>query len=378
MRIGIDARSLTEHKSGIGQYLINILQCWQNGSDCHEYILYSNTKIAAEFQDPRFHLRQGQSRRSSLWCQFQLPFALRRDRIDVFWGSAYALPVWRFSIPAVMTVHDFVFRRYPDMLPFRVTAHLRAGMPFFLRSAEMVIADSYSTAKDLNEYYESLAGQVEVIHLAAHTRFHEKATTSSVEDVLGKYFLQKGYLLYVGTIEPRKGLDTILRAIDYCREAGKELSLVVIGQVGWKSDDILQLIDSLALQSRVRRLDFVEDADLPALYRGASLFLYPSVYEGFGIPVLEAMASGTPVISSNAASLPEVAGDAALYVEPDQPMQLARQILRCIDNTELLNTMQQKGRQQAEKFSWNETARRTLKVLEQVAGKTRNQGAMRN
>lgn len=373
MRIGVDARPLVAARTGIGHYVYHILEQLAEIDSHNEYYLYSHLPIPGEMPSFFRHVHAANTTKSHFWLQTKLPFWLRWDKIDLFWGGGYAAPLMGQLIgdwKTVVTVHDLVCRRYPDTLPWKLGAHMRMGIPAYMGVADRVIADSENTARDIEAFHGRLRDKVTVIPLAAGTNYFADMADSEVRAVLDRYGLQAGYLLYVGTIEPRKGVDTILQALAQMQRNGETFpTLVLAGKNGWKTEGIMSLPDRLGLREQVRFLDYVADRDLPALYRGAKLFLYPSFYEGFGLPVLEAMASGTPVITSWASSLPEVAGDAAAYVDAGDTAGLAQTIGQCLKDDALLDHYRNAGRAQAARFSWRQTAERTLQVFEECGRK---------
>lgn len=372
MRIGVDARPLVAARTGIGHYVYNILEQLAEVDTRNEYFLYSHRPVPGELPDFYRHVRAAGTNKSHFWLQTSLPVWMRQDRIDLFWGGGYAAPLLGPAIrqwKTVVTVHDLVCRRYPETLPWKLGTHMRLGIPAYMGIADRVIADSENTARDIEAFHGRLRRKVMVIPLAAGRNYFAELPDEHVQAVLERYSLEPGYLLYVGTIEPRKGVDTILQALALMKGHGMQTpQLVLVGKNGWKTSGIMTLPDSLDIRQQVHFLDYVADEDLPALYQGAKLFLYPSFYEGFGLPVLEAMASGTPVITSRSSSLPEVAGDAAAYVDAGDVAGLARTIEECLKSESLLEHFRKAGKVRANSFSWRRTAERTLQVFEECGG----------
>lgn len=367
MKIGIDARMFLNPKTGVGQYVANLLRAFAEVGPENEYYLYAPRPFKLSLPEGPFYMRIIPSRRSLWWMQVVLPRFLVQDGIDLYWGGNYAVPFLPRRIKKVVTLHDFVYKKYPGTLPVRTALHLRVALPLYLRSCHHVLVPSQNTAIDLQETYRFPGEKITVVHLAAGSAFFNKMEEKEVQDVLAKYNLSKGYLLYVGAVEPRKGVDTILKTLGVYRERNSECPfLVIAGPLGWKTKKIVSLVSELDLEKTVRFLGYVPDEDLPALYKGASIFLYPSLYEGFGLPVVEAMASGVPVITSRAASLPEVAGDAALFVNPGDEKELSMQLEKLLQDPVLRQEMGRKGKAQAERFSWLQTAKKTLQVFNAV------------
>ena len=279
---------------------------------------------------------------------------------DVFHATWHLLPRLRDPV-SVMTLYDLSFALFPE-------THLRVLrwssnvlVPRFLRTCDRVIAISESTKRDAVRLYGIPEDKIIVIHLAAEDRFRP-AAPGRVAEVRDRFGLPPRFLLYVGTIEPRKNLDALLGALLRLKGQRREVPLVVAGRLGWLYDGFLTKIRSLGLENLVLLPGFVPDDDLPALYTAAEAFVYPSMYEGFGIPVLEAMGCGTPVLCSNASSLPEVAGDGGILLPPGDPAAWAEAISRLMESTALRGELRERGFRQASRFRWEETARRTWEV----------------
>lgn len=308
--------------------------------------------------------KRGWSTAAALSSYLGIPMDRFVGEADLFHATWHLLP--RLRTPAsVMTLYDLSFALFPE-------THLRvlrwssnALVPRFLRACDRIIAISESTKRDAVRLYGIPEDKIVVTHLAAEDRFRP-ADPDRVAEVRGRFGLPPRFLLYVGTIEPRKNLDVLLGALLHLKGQGREVPLVVAGRLGWLYDGFLAKIRSLGLESLVFLPGFVPDDDLPALYTAAEVFVYPSVYEGFGIPVLEAMGCGTPVLCSDASSLPEVAGDAGILLPPGNPAVWAEAIARLTESTTLRCELRERGFRQASRFRWEETARRTWEVYRAV------------
>jgi glycosyltransferase involved in cell wall biosynthesis len=237
-------------------------------------------------------------------------------------------------------------------------------MPRFLKAADAVIAISECTREDAIRLYSVEDSKIQVIYAGVSPRFHP-LPAGEIDSVRQKYRLPEQSLLFVGTIEPRKNLDMLLSAVHSLHKSGFGLELVIVGKKGWRSESFFKKRRDLGLEKHVRLAGLVPEEDLPAIYNAASLFVFPSIYEGFGLPVLEAMACGAPVVCSNTSSLPEVAGDAAYQVNPLDEEEFSGAINRVLHDADLRRSMRERGFAQAAKFSWEETARQTLAVYHQ-------------
>ena len=308
--------------------------------------------------------KRGWSAAAALSSCLGIPMDRFVGEADVFHATWHLLP--RLRTPAsVMTLYDLSFALFPE-------THLRilrwssnVLVPRFLRACDRVIAISESTKRDAVRLYGIPEDKIVVTHLAAEDRFRP-ADPDRVAEVRDRFGLPARFILYVGTIEPRKNLDVLLGALRRLKGQGREVPLVVAGRLGWLYDGFLAKIRSLGLESLVLLPGFVPDDDLPALYTAAEAFVYPSVYEGFGIPVLEAMGCGTPVLCSDASSLPEVAGDAGILLPSGDPAAWADAIGRLMEDTALRSELRERGFRQSSRFRWEETARRTWEVYSAV------------
>jgi glycosyltransferase involved in cell wall biosynthesis len=239
------------------------------------------------------------------------------------------------------------------------------------RKADRIIAVSENTKKDLIKFYGIMPEQVKVIYLGVDKNF-SFVKKENDDGVLRRYNLKPGYILNVGTLEPRKNIVRLLEAYRLiAADLSRAPQLVIAGGKGWLSEDINKRIDSLGLKAKVILTGYVPDDDLPSLYRGAALFVYPSLYEGFGLPPLEAMASGVPVVSSNTSAIPEVVGKAGLLVDPCRTDEIARAVIMALEDVGLRDRMKNEGLKRSGRFSWENTAKKTIALYEEVLRGTR-------
>ncbi len=293
---------------------------------------------------------------------------------SLYHAAEHLLPYLRR--PTVMTVHDLIFERYPEHHTLRNRLFLKVAMPLFIKAADTIIAVSQHTKRDLIELYRAPADKLQVVYEGVDPEFRP-SDPAVVQRVRQQYSpgtndTVRPYLLMVGTLEPRKNHAAAMRALARLKARGFPQRLLVVGGRGWLFEPIQKLVAQLGLNEDVTFAGYVPAADLPALYAGADCVLLPSLYEGFGFPVLEAMACGTPVVSSNVSSLPEVAGDAALLVAPLDDEGLAAAIQRVLTEPELAATLRTTGIVQAAKFRWETCAQATVEVY-QATRKRRTQ-----
>jgi len=301
-----------------------------------------------------------------LWEQVQVARLTRQLGLDLLHGFAYALPV-AVAIPTVVTVHDLTFLRFPHAFPRSKQQYLSRMTSFSCRRARVVIADSHATARDLTSLLGIPDEKIQVIYPGADARYRP-LPRAEVEAWRKRKSLPEQFILMVGTLEPRKNHLGLIEAYARYRTLARHpLPLFIGGGKGWHYQQIFVRVQALGLEKDVHFLGFVPWEDLPWLYNAATLFVYPSYYEGFGLPVVEAMRSGLPVITSTASSLPEVAGQAALTIDPDDPDALAQAIWRVTESEpERLDAMRAQGLAQARRFQWQETARQTARVYARI------------
>ncbi len=269
------------------------------------------------------------------------------------------------DLPTVLTVHDVVFHHLPDCHRPLNRWYLRRTMPLYCRRATHIIAVSETTRRDLIRLYNLPEEKITVVYEAAHRRFRPQSP-EMIEVARVRYHLPETYLLYVGTIEPRKNLTRLLRVWTKLYQAGEAPPLVIVGARGWLADDFFAALEQCPVRHAVHLTGYVNEALLPAVYAAATAFIFPSLYEGFGLPPLEAMACGTPVACSNTSSLPEVVGEAALTFDPTDEEAMADAIRRLIGDDELRAELRERGRKQAARFTWKRTAHQTLAVYRDV------------
>ncbi len=271
------------------------------------------------------------------------------------------------GVPTVLTVHDLIFRRYPSHHKPLNRWYLNATMPLFCRRATHIIAVSQQSKRDVIEAYGIASDKITVIYEAADPRFGPQPP-EIVAAVRQRYGLPERYLLFVGTIEPRKNLGRVLAVFERLRAEGLTDALVIVGKRGWLYDDFFARLEGSPAKDAVIFPGFVPDADLPAVYAGAQVMAFPSEFEGFGLPVLEAMACGTPVVCSATSSLPEVAGEAAILVDPLDTDALTAALQCVLREPALAADLRARGLTQAASFSWDRAAEETLAVYGRLMG----------
>ena len=308
----------------------------------------------------------------SLLEQLTVPFALRRARIDLFHAPHYVVSPLT-SCPMVVTIHDCIHLRFPQYLPNRAAhVYALAMMTMAARRARRILTVSHASKEDILRYLKVPAAKIEVIYNALDERLATPPAEEEVTRVRERFQLRSSFILYAGNIKPHKNVDRLIEAFAILRrKRGDDLKLLIIGDEISKYPNLRRLVHTFQLHQYVRFLGFVPDATLAVLYRLAAAFVFPSLYEGFGLPPLEAMASGTPVITSNVSSLPEVVDDAALLIDPMDPGAIAEAMRRVLEDTALRADLICRGRERVKAFSWQRSAARVREVYGEVLAEGR-------
>ncbi len=300
-----------------------------------------------------------------LWEQLCAPFAMERDNIDVAHATVNVAPLMS-GRATVVTVHDLAFLRFPEQYPGFKQRYLTAMTRRSVEHADRVIAVSSSTRADVIHFYDVDPDRVVVVPNGLDPAMTPVEDPEALATFRRKHDVPDAFILFLGTLQPRKNLIALMQAWARLNPANR-LPLVVVGAQGWMYEPILEEARALGVAGEIVFKGFAEPRDLPYWYSAATIFVYPSLYEGFGMPVVEAMACGAPVIASNTSSLPEVAGDAGVLVDPSNIDALGEAIQSLTDREDLRRMLRQRGFEQAMQFSWKRTARETASVYEQAA-----------
>lgn len=300
-----------------------------------------------------------------LGAQIITPARMWRSGSDVVHGPANALPLLRFGLPGVVTIHDLAIYDHPEWFPSGQWFATRVVVPQSIRKARAIICPSQATRDAVVRLFDIPPSRCQVIPHGVETVFALPASASVRAEVRSRYRLPDRYVLQVGTIQPRKNYVTSLRALARIPPA-RRLPLIAVGGFGWDYEPVVDAVRELELASWVRFVGYAGIDDLPALYQMAEAAIFPSLDEGFGLPVLEAFAAGTPMIASNAGAIPEVAGDAAVLADPDDDAAIAANLLRIIDDAELRERSIAAGRARAELFTWSSSAAAHRAVYESI------------
>lgn len=356
IKVGIDIQSTVGEKTGIGYYTQNLIKGY-NSLDRIEPRYYKNSAAGTLSTFDRIK-----------WESFSLPKYAAKDKVDILHIPGFAGPVSRGKYKRVTTVHDLIGMVYPQNLAPVSRFYWQRWLPACVKKSDFIIADSENTRKDIIRLTNIKPERIRVIYLAPAPKFKPIDKSESLKAILKNYGINKKYILNVGTIEPRKNISNLIAAFGrYLKAPGRDdLTLVIAGKKGWDYQNCYNKAIELNLKEKVIFCDYVSDEDLVVLYNFAEVFVYPSFYEGFGLPVLEAMSCGAPVICSNASSLPEIAGDAALFIDPDSIDSIKGALINVLDNKETKTSLSKKSIGQSKKFSWGKTAAETIAVYKKV------------
>jgi glycosyltransferase involved in cell wall biosynthesis len=369
VRIAIDARKLRDY--GIGTYVRNLLRQLARQDPATEYLLICNEPdcgIASQL-GPNFRAVPDKAAGYSVREQFSVPLDLRREQADLFHAPHYVLPPLT-PCRAVVTIHDCIHLRFPQYLPSRLGyAYARASLWAATHRAARVITVSEASKRDILRYFRVPESRIDVIYNAIDDRYWQEPAAEDMERVRERYQLTAPFVLYAGNIKPHKNLERLIDSFHLLRHERpdlKDVQMLIIGDEISKYATLRRAVHRHKLHKHVRFFGFVPDQTLAALYRLADAFVFPSLYEGFGLPPLEAMASGTPVITSNVSSLPEVVGDAALMIDPYEPQAIAEAMYRVLTQPELRASLRTRGLARAREFSWERSIARVRQIYSEV------------
>jgi glycosyltransferase involved in cell wall biosynthesis len=368
VRIGIDARKL--HDFGIGTYIRNLLRQLARMDDRTEFVVFCrpDDRETLSTLGENFRAIPETAANYSVSEQLRIPLALQRERVTLFHAPHYVLPPL-VRCRSVVTIHDCIHLMFPQYLPNRLAfGYARTAIGLAARRATRVLTVSESSKRDILRFVDTEPDKIDVIYNAYDERFAIDPLEEDVVRVRERYQLQDEFVLYAGNVKPHKNLERLIDAFHIVRNRGLDhLKLVMIGDEISKYTALRRAVHRHQLHKYVRFLGYLPEETLAVMYRLAGVFVFPSLYEGFGLPPLEAMASGTPVVTSNVSSLPEVAGDAAVLVDPYDPHAIADGIYRVLTDADLRKDLRRKGVARAGQFSWEQSVRRVRKIYGEVA-----------
>lgn len=376
MNIGIDTNCLSlSEKTGLGRYIANLMKQFLNIGSRHNYYLYSALKIDEPIRNEfsvykNVYFREDSFPIRTLWQQFFLGHWLKKDKLNIYLSINGLLPI-RCSVPAVSIVHDLIWYHFPQTEAYHIRLINRFALKRSVRQAKHCICDSEVTKRDLMKYAQIGEEKITVIYAGVDDRFKPQSQ-EQILAVCKQNGIVPPYILFVGSLKPHKNLERLIKAYQkFClrleEKREKIPELVLVGFEERRTAPIYRLIKELRLENRIKFTGYVRDSELVTLYSGATIFVFPSLIEGFGLPLLEAQACATPVICSNAGSLPEVGGESVLYFDPYNIEEMAEQLTKLYLDKALQQTLRQKGFENLTRFSWQKTAHQLLSILTKSA-----------
>ena len=370
-RIGLDVTSALTQGGGIGRYTRELVHALVAADDASHYCLFSaKSPPVLPVPDPlpsgprvsHYPSPLGERWLYRLWYRLRLPLPVQlvTGKLDLFHSPDFVLPPVSGGIPTLLTVHDLSFIHYPEVFPPALVDYLNRVVPWSVARATHILADSRATRDDLVSIWRVPSEKITILYSGVHARFRPVTDAAALTAVRARYGLgEEPYVLAVGTIQPRKNYQMLIRAFQSVAAALPH-NLYIAGGKGWLYDDMLAEAARQGLEDRVRFIGFVDDSDLPGLYSAADLFVFPSLYEGFGLPLLEAMACGTPVLTSNASSLPEVAGETAVQLSPHDQAAWTAGMLTLLTDPQRQARLVAAGFARVRQFTWQQAAQRLL------------------
>lgn len=365
MNIAIDANEANvNQRVGVSVYTLELLAHFQRSANVHrQFTAYLKNEPLSHMPPQSEYYRYEVIAPRMMWLNLALPlhFALKKPSIDVYFAPAHYAP-WYCPYPLVTTIHDLAYEYFPNEFLTKDLYTLRKWTRASVQRAARIIAVSENTKKDLTSLYGVSSDKVHVIHNGFTLAHDEQKNTKTVKD-------DSQYLLYVGTLQPRKNVARLISAFSIVLKKHPNLTLKIVGKKGWMYDEILATARRLDIEGSVEFTGYVSENEKRTLYVGARAFIMPSLYEGFCIPILEAMSMGCPVAAANTSCIPEVAADACLYFEPTDTADIACAISTLLEDAKLCQKLTAKGTQNVAKFSWEGSAEQTLRTLESAAHK---------
>ncbi len=371
MRIGIDATAVPPKPMGAGLYIIYLIRELGKLDSPYEFVVFSQDYLRPYFEHlgsdkiQIVWLRNMHPALRLIWEQTIFPTWASKMELDLLHSPHYTMPL-SLSIPVVVTFHDMIFFIHPE----KHTLPKRYFFPWMIRQssrrAKRILTDSENTRQDAIRLLNIAPEKISTVHLGYQDNFREIKDQDLLKAIRSKYHLPEKFIFYAGAIEPRKNVPLLLTVFEKLAQQNFPHHLVLAGGLGWQYEDVLEQIDTMPIRDRIHRVGHVPYTDLPAFYNLAEIFVYPSVYEGFGLPPLEGMACGTPVITSNISSMPEFVGDAGILVPPNDEVALYQAIRQVLEDETIRQRLVIAGPRRAANFTWKHTAEKTLKIYEQA------------
>ena len=374
MRIALDYTAGIRQGAGIGQYVRCLVDAMLAQDTHNQYTLITSGRPTQERSFPVANNVHGRSvgipdrYLNILWYRWRVPLHANyfTGPTDIYHGLDFGLPPLKGKVRKVVTVYDLAFLEHPETAVPSLAAYLNKVVPEAVAAADVVAAISYATKQALVTHYKAPPEKITVIPCGVGPEFQRITDQALLEDTRRKFELHHPFILSVGTLEPRKNHLGLIKAFYEAQKSNNSTMLAIAGGKGWMYEETQRLVAELKLENKVRFLGRVSERELITLYSLADIFAFPSFFEGFGIPPLEAMACGAPVITSNTSSLPEVAGDAALLVDPHDIHAIAQALTEVMENEPLREDLRQKGYAQAQRYTWSQASSKMLAIYQQL------------
>ncbi|MHB1393068.1 MAG: glycosyltransferase family 4 protein [Clostridia bacterium] len=362
MKVAINGLLISNENAGIGRYGYNLINSLIK-ADSVDYTLFLQRSAGIDHKDIESRGEFKRSYQRILDEQIFLPLSYRN--FDLVHFIDYSSPYFKMNIPFITTIHDLTYFKFPETFSYGSQKIKVVLAPLSIKRSAIIIADSENTRNDISEMFPDVKDKVRVVY-PGRPDFKEVKDKKLVEDTKRKYDIKGEYIMTVGTLEPRKNLKSLIKAYKLVHERIKDINLVIVGKKGWLYKEVFELLEEDKFRDAVIFTGYVAQEDLPCLYSGAQCFVYPSIYEGFGLPPLEAMCCGTPVVVSNTSSLPEVVGEAGVYVKPIEIESIFDGIMKVLNDSGLRQTLISNGYKQVKKFDWDLAARQVIDIYKEI------------
>ncbi len=370
IKIGFDVRTMSEKGSGIGRVEIEIIKKMMEKlpSDKWEIHLCPGKETEINFNIKQnvviynYLKKHNSTLKRAIWFS---PFLAIKNKLNIFHSLDFLGPVWKKDFKVIQTIHDIIPLIFSKEASYKSLFMCKYIMPLMFKTGDIIITFSDNTKNDLLKNYNIKPDKIKVIPLAGRDEFKQQIPETEIIRVKQKYSITKKYFIFTGTLEPKKNVIRIAKAFLIMKKKYDDFCLVFAGAKGWRVDELYEIAKQ---EKDIIFTGFVPDEDLIPLVKGAYCFLFPSIYEGFGLPVLDAFNAGIPLITSNTSSIPEIAGDAAILVDPYSIEELHKAMLIMIEKQEKRNEFIEKGKKQAEKFSWDKTVDEIIRIYESILG----------
>ena len=369
MKIAIDATIIRKENTGTSFYIINLINGLAKIKDGNDYYIFMNNELFKEFfnfENNNFHIINKNFKNRIfrvIWQFFLFPFELKKLKVRVLHSPNYITPLFKLGFKVIVTIHDLTFYLFPEKFTVTKRLFFKYMLPLFIKISDKIIAVSNNTKKDILKFFKICERKV-IVTFESYPEYYTYNNDSNDQNILTKYGIGSKYLLFVGMIEPRKNILSILKSFKEI-DSDLELDLVIAGKKGWYYKEIelyLEKLLRIGIKNKIIFTGYVSEPELKYLYQNAFIFIYPSIYEGFGLPPLQAMACKVPVIISNLSSLPEVVGNAAIMVNPYDIDKISEAIRTLYNDLDKRSELVNKGVIQAKKFSLENFAKNTIDV----------------